>query len=151
MTRRLLSAAALLAMATGLGCGAGADGPPHVEEDRTACAHCGMLVSERMFAAASRAPGQEPHVFDDIACLRAAARKEPDAAVVTYWFHDAGSREWIDGPRATMIHSPELKTPMSGGMVAYADASIARRAAADLNGHVIGSLDELLDWKGAKK
>lgn len=144
MTRRLLNAAVFVAMAVGLGCGAAADGPPRIEEDRTACAHCGMLVSERLFAAAYRAPGQEPRVFDDIACLRAAARREGDLRAPTYWFHDAESREWIDGRRATFIHAADLKTPMSGGMIAFADAGAAARRASALGGRVIASLDAVL-------
>lgn len=147
MTRRLLSAAVLLAMAAGLGCSARADGAPRIEEDRTACAHCGMLVSERVFAAAYRAPGQEPRVFDDIACLRAAARREGDPQTLTYWFHDAESRDWIDGRRATFIHAAGLKTPMAGGMMAFADAGAAARRASDLDGRVIASLDDMLAGK----
>ncbi|MDQ3171375.1 MAG: nitrous oxide reductase accessory protein NosL [Acidobacteriota bacterium] len=147
MTRRLLNAAVLVVMAVGLGCGAGADGPPHIEEDRSACAHCGMLVSERTFAAAYRAPGQEPRVFDDIACLRAAARREGNLQALTSWFHDAESREWIDGRRATFVYSEQLKTPMSGGMIAFADAGAAARRASALEGRVIASLDEMLAGK----
>ena len=147
MTRRLLNAAVLAVMAFGLGCGAGADGPPRIEEDRTACAHCGMLVSERVFAAAYRAPGQEPRVFDDIACLRDAARREGDRQTLTYWFHDADSREWIDGRSATFVHSEQLKTPMSGGMIAFADAAAAARLASELDGRVIASLDNMLAAK----
>ena len=56
-------------------CGAKADGPPHIEVDRTPCAHCGMLISEPVFAAAYRAPGSEARVFDDIGCLLAAASR----------------------------------------------------------------------------
>lgn len=147
MTRRLLNVAALVVMAAGLGCGAAADGPPHIEEDRSACAHCGMLVSERVFAAAYRAPDQEPRVFDDIACLRDAARREGDARALTYWFHDAESRDWIDGRRATFVHADGLKTPMSGGMIAFADARAAARRASELGGRVIGPLDAMLAGK----
>lgn len=144
MTRRLLNAAVLAVMAFGLGCGAEADGPPRIEEDRSACAHCGMLVSERVFAAAYRAPGQEPRVFDDIACLRAAARREADPRALTYWFHDADSREWIEGRRTTFVQSEQLKTPMSGGMIAFADAGAATRRASELDGRVITSAAEML-------
>lgn len=144
MTRRLLSAAVLAVVAAGLGCGAGADGPPHIEEDRTACAHCGMLVSERVFAAAFRAPGQEPRVFDDIACLRAAARREGNPQSLTYWFHDAESRAWIEGRQATFVHADRLKTPMSGGLIAFADAGAAVRRASELDGRVITSVAEML-------
>ncbi len=144
MNTRALAGAALLTMAAGLGCSARADGPPRIEEDRTACSHCGMLVSERMYAAAYRAPGHEARVFDDIACLGQAARAERDGAALTFWFHDARTREWIDGRRATFVHAPGLNTPMAGGMLAYGDDAAAGEAAADHRGRVIGGLDQLL-------
>lgn len=144
MVRRALAALALLLLSAGTACSARVDGPPHLEEDRTACAHCGMLVSERMFAAGSRVPGGEARVFDDIGCLLEAVRAEPGAAALDFWFHDATSREWIEGRRAVFVRSPKLNTPMAGGMVAYADADAARAAAAANGGRVIGSLDALL-------
>ncbi len=146
MTRRLTRTAVLLAICAGAwpGCSAAGDGPPHIEEDRSACAHCGMLVSERIYAAASRAPGAAPRVFDDIACLRAAVRAEGRRDRFTFWFHDAGTRAWIDGNRAAFIQSGALKTPMSGGMLAYADAREAARHASEIGGRVIGGLDDML-------
>ena len=144
MTTRLLAGVALLALIAGTGCSARADGPPHLEEDRTACAHCGMLVSERMFAAGYRAPAGEPRVFDDIGCLLKGAGAEPDRSALRFWFHDATSRTWIEGARAHFIHAPSLRTPMAGGMLAYADIGAAVRGAADHGGRVIGALDELL-------
>lgn len=144
MTTRAFAAVALLAMTAGMACSARADGPPHIEEDRTACAHCGMLISERMFAAAYRAPGAEARVFDDIGCLLTAARAEQNAAAFQYWFHDARTRAWIDGARAVIIHSPTLNTPMGGGMLAYDDAAAAAEEAAAHRGRVIGGLDRLL-------
>lgn len=151
MTRRALACAALLALAAGMACSARADGPPHLEEDRTACAHCGMLVSERMFAAGYRAGGGEAKVFDDIGCLLAAARAETAAEPLRFWFHDAPSRAWIEGRRAVFVHAPNLKTPMAGGMLAYADEAAAREAAAAHGGRVIASLDRLLEEQKAGK
>ena len=144
MTARAFAGVALLAMAAGIACSARADGPPHLEEDRTVCSHCGMLISERMFAAAYRAPGAEARVFDDIGCLLTAARAERDAAAFQYWFHDARTRAWIDGRDAVIIHSPTLNTPMAGGMLAYGDAGAAAEGAAQHGGRVIGGLTPLL-------
>ena len=144
MTIRLLAGVALLALTAGTGCSARADGPPPLEEDRTACAHCGMLVSGRMFAAGYRTPAGEPRVFDDIGCLLNAADAEPDRAALRFWFHDAASRTWIEGERAQFIHAPSLRTPMSGRMLAYADVGAAVRGASEHDGRVIGALDALL-------
>ena len=143
---RLPSAvAAVFVLATVAGgCGGPADGPPRIEIDRTACAHCGMLVSERAYAAAYRRGADEAKVFDDIGCLLAAVRREPEAHGLRFWFHDAPTAAWIDGREAVFVASPGVRTPMGGGLAAYRDAQAARDATAAHQGVVVGSLDLLL-------
>ena len=133
----------LLALAATVACVARADGPPDIEVDRTACAHCGMLISEPMYAAAYRSPGHAPRVFDDIRCLVDAAGREPDADDLRFWVHDAASAAWIDGGEAVFVASPALRTPMGGGLIAYRDPAAAREAAARHRGEVVGSLAEI--------
>ena len=135
---KLTLAAALLAF----GCSAAPSGPPEIVVDRTACDHCGMLISELAYAAAYRADGAEARVFDDIGCLRTAARGE--TGPLTFWFHDAGDREWIEGAAATFVASPEIPSPMGGGLLAYRDRADAERAAADRHGRVINSVADLM-------
>ena len=135
----------VLALAASTACGEKAGGPPAIQVDRTACSHCGMLISEPAYAAAYRAPGSDSRVFDDIRCLLDAARKEPRADALRFWFHDAASAVWIDGTDAVFVNSPSLRTPMGGGLVAYRDHAVAREAAARHQGSVIGSLSDLRD------
>ena len=125
------------------GCAARAEGPPEIVVDRTACSHCGMLVSEPAFAAAYRAPQADGRVFDDIGCLLAAARREPSAGL-RYWFHDAATGAWMDGDQAVFVVSPAIRTPMGGGIVAYGTARAAEDAAARHRGQVVGSLAQLV-------
>ena len=128
-------------------CGATAGGPPEIEIDRTACSHCGMLISEPLYAAAYQAPGAEARAFDDIECLRQAARTEPGP--LTFWFHDADDKQWIDGAAAIFVASPEIRSPMGGGLIAYRDRAAANRAAEQYTGRVIDSISGLLsDKKG---
>jgi hypothetical protein len=143
MTRRA-AIVAVVTLAAGAGCGVKADGPPHIEVDRTPCAHCGMLISETMFAAAFRAPGTEARAFDDIGCLVASAKREADPGGLRFWFHDATTGAWISGTDATFVKSERLRTPMNGGLVAYRDLPDARRAAAEYRGRVIAHLADLL-------
>jgi copper chaperone NosL len=132
------------AAALGTACGVKADGPPHIEVDRTACAHCGMLISEPIYAAAYRTPESGSRVFDDIGCLLKAAAQEPRADALRFWFHDAATAVWIDGTDAVFVSSTALRTPMGGGIVAFRDAAAAREAAARQQGSVLTSLDQLL-------
>ena len=83
----------LIAMAVSLlaACHSRPPGPPEIAVDRTACSHCGMFVSEPIYAAAYHVEGSEPKVFDDIACLLESRRRESlsaDGSGVRLWFHD---------------------------------------------------------------
>ena len=135
--------AALLVIAA---CGVKAGGFPEIEVDRTACSHCGMLISEPLYAAAYQAPGGAARVFDDIGCLRDAARAE--APGLRFWFHDAGDRGWIEGAGAVFVASPEIRTPMGGGLIAYRDAAAAERSAVTHHGRIIRSMADLLTTAG---
>ena len=115
MTRRLFLLAAVLAA----GCSAKADGPPEIQIDRTACAHCTMLVSDERYAAAYENAAGEARVFDDIGCMREALKSEASPASVRFWYHDVKTGEWIRGEEAAFETSNRFKTPMGSGIVAY--------------------------------
>ena len=136
----------LITLSIAAACGSAPDGPPEIVVDRTACSHCTMLVSERRYAAAYQARGSEAKVFDDIACLLEAARKET-ATGFRYWFHDGNDGTWIDGD-AVFVASPEFRTPMGGGIIAYRDLAAAEHAADQYRGRILRSLPELLKEKG---
>ena len=138
---RLFLIVTLAAAATA--CGARADGPPAIEVDRTACSHCGMLVSERAYAAAYRSAGGEPRVFDDIKCLLDAVAREPEMDRLQFWFHDAASAAWIGGSEAVFVTSPQLRTPMGGGAIAFRDRAAALDWAARNGGTLVESLQAL--------
>jgi nitrous oxide reductase accessory protein NosL len=136
--RGLVLAAALLAAA----CAARLDGPPDIVLDRTPCSRCGMLISETLYAAAYQAPGAEARVFDDIGCLRDAARNE--SGPLRIWVHDASDGRWVNGVEARFVSSPSIRTPMGGGFLAFRDPAAAHVAAARHNGRIIGSFEKIL-------
>jgi copper chaperone NosL len=136
----VVAAAAVASVA----CGVQADGPPHIEVDRTPCAHCGMLVSEPVYAAAYRTAGSTPRVFDDIGCLLEEARREARPDALHFWFHDAAGGTWIDGKDALFVAASSLATPMGGGVIAFRDAAAARDSAVQHQGRVVRSLADLL-------
>jgi copper chaperone NosL len=138
MRTGLVLAAALLTAA----CGVRAEGPPEIVADRTPCSHCGMLISEPLYAAAYQAPGAAARVFDDIGCLRDAARGE--SGQLRIWVHDAADGQWMNGFEATLVAAPSIRTPMGGGMVAYRKPAAADRAADAHRGRVIRSIADIL-------
>jgi copper chaperone NosL len=135
---------AMLAVA----CGARSATPPEIVIDRTACQHCGMLISDRRFAAAVRTADGD-RVFDDIGCLINAVKGQARAGA-TFWFHDATSAEWITGT-PVFVASASFRTPMSGGVLAYGDRAAAERAAATHQGTIVSSLEALLARAGGEQ
>lgn len=128
-------------------CSAKAAGPPDIVVDTTACSHCGMLISEPIYAAAYQADGQEPRVFDDIGCLLDAMRRAP-APPAKIWVQDATGAGWLDAHDAIFVASDTIRTPMRGGALAYADTIAAGAAATRHRGEVMRSVEELMEWKG---
>jgi copper chaperone NosL len=127
-------------------CGVQAGGPPAIVVDRTACSRCRMLISEPLYAAAFQAPGDVAEVFDDIECLRDAARTK--APGLRFWFHDADDRTWIDGAEAVFVTAPEIRAPMGGRVIAFRDAGAAERAALKHHGRIVGAISNLLTREG---
>jgi copper chaperone NosL len=142
--------AAVLLIVWAGACGARASGPPAILLDRSACARCGMLISERAYAAAITFPDGRTQLFDDVGCLVAAARQQtgPD---VRYWFHDDADGTWIEGTNPVFVVSPALNTPMGGGIVAFRDRAAAERVAQLKAGRVVSSVTELLQEDGSKR
>ena len=128
-------------------CSAQASGPPEIAVDRTVCSHCGMLISEPVYAAAYQAAGGKPRVFDDIGCMLDALRREtPFPADV--WLQNAVGGGWLTSREAVFVRSAQLRTPMNGGVLAYATAAAAGQAVAAHGGEVVQSLEELVTRKG---
>jgi hypothetical protein len=81
-------------------------------------------------------------VFDDIGCLRDAAR--PESGDLRIWVHDAADGRWMNGFEAILVESPSIRTPMGGGLLAYRDAVGADRAARRHGGRVVRSIRDIL-------
>jgi copper chaperone NosL len=125
-----------LALLLAAGCAAHADGPPDIVLDRDACSHCGMLISDTRHAAALRTADGAVRVFDDIGCLRNAAGQAVGARM---WVHDAADGSWMDAGEATFVVSPEVRTPMAGGVLAFRRAADAEQGAAKYHGRIVHS------------
>lgn len=148
--QRVLGVLAIAASLAAGACSVRAAGPPRIEVDRTGCSHCGMLVSEPVYAAAYHIEGAEPRVFDDIGCMAAELRKEKHANR-RVWVHDFETGDWIDGTRAVYIHADALQTPMGGGFIAFRTYGAADRAAVEKHGRVLPSLDDVVAFRGKEK
>ena len=131
-------------------CGAKASGAPDIVVDRTVCSHCSMLISEPVYAAAFQTRDSDPRVFDDIGCMLDAVRSQAEVPI-NVWVQDAAGGGWLDAHQAIFVASPQLHTPMNGGVLAYANAAAAEKSVASYGGEVMRSFQELMILKGDAK
>ncbi len=114
-----------------------ASGPPKILYGRDVCDQCHMIISEPRFAAAYRDGSGKAFVFDDIGDLLAHAQGAGGATAVTAWVHDYTTEEWLGASDAWFVRSPEIQTPMSGGIIAFAKREDAEAFAAERNGEAL--------------
>ncbi len=102
------------------------------------CARCKMAISEKRYAAEFLTEDGMAYKFDDTACLVSAMkdrRGRGDIAVV--YVVDHSTRQWLTADSAWFVRSPELKTPMGSGIVAFGDRAAADAAAAHYQGEIL--------------
>ncbi len=81
-------------VATLSACSSSADalGPVAVRWDRDPCTNCGMVISDRRYAAQVQSgPGRTPSKFDDLGCAIGWLEQQP-------WGRDAALRMWVIEP-----------------------------------------------------
>jgi nitrous oxide reductase accessory protein NosL len=100
--RSIAPVALLLGMLLAAGCfrGREEERPVTVHWDRDRDEYCGMLVSDRRFAAQAVEPGGRGHVFDDAGCLVRWLAQQPSGASFRLWVRDRHADRWIDPERA---------------------------------------------------
>jgi copper chaperone NosL len=115
-------------------------GPPAIAYGEQTCARCGMILSEPRYACALRfsepGGGTRVTVFDDIGELFLTLAKPGRPEPLEVWVHDAVSRRWIDGRRATFVLG-EIGTPMGLGVEAHASRAAAQHRAGEVKGEVM--------------
>jgi copper chaperone NosL len=131
-----------------LGCGGPASGPAAITFGEDACEACKMIISEAPHAAQARFESGEVALYDDIGCLsEGLSRKAAPPGEV--WVTDQSTGKWIDARIATYVQSPELKTPMASGLVAFDTRPDAEAFAGKVRGRVL-SFDDVKALRRSK-
>ncbi|MBE7515569.1 MAG: nitrous oxide reductase accessory protein NosL [Chloracidobacterium sp.] len=104
---------------------------PVAIEDHDMCSFCRMAISEKEFAAEIIATDEKVYKFDDVGCMLKFAKNEGDALKPAAIFvTDFDSRQWIKAHDAFFVKTGSIKTPMSGGLIPFADKAKADAFAA---------------------
>jgi copper chaperone NosL len=110
---------------------------PSIRFGMESCAHCGMIIDDRRFAAAWTAPGGESRHFDDMSCLFASEEQEALPPGARHWVADFETHEWLDATTANYVVSGEIRSPMASGIAAFRTAEAAERTAGQLGGELV--------------
>jgi len=107
-------------MSFGVACGIQPEtGPVDPVWDRDACERCGMILSDRRFAAQLRY-AHDPTVrhFDDLGCalLFWDERESAGSSPEEIWVRDRDADAWLDARRTRFLADPH--TPMGYGFAA---------------------------------
>lgn len=108
-----------LAIVLMVACAGSPPRPVTIDVHHDVCAHCRMVISTPTTAAQLLIPGEEPVLFDDLACLREFAGLAPVPADALVFVADHLSGDWLRLEDAIVSEIPGLQTPMGGGLVAH--------------------------------
>ncbi len=102
------------------------------------CSHCRMAISEMRFAAEFLDGDGAVFKFDDAGCMlnyiRGRIRREDIRAIFVM---DYEARRWLKADDAVYVRSERIKTPMGGGIIAFADKGQAEAAAGRYQGKLL--------------
>jgi len=111
------------------------DTPPEILYGQDPCDQCGMIINEPRFAASYVTTSGDVHRFDDIGEMLAYDQEHQDNVHI-YWAHDYNTEAWLNAANASIVHSPELASPMAWNLAAFADQADAEQFAAENEGIV---------------
>lgn len=102
------------------------------------CAYCKMAISEKRYAAELIDSEGQVFKFDDMGCMANFIKsKKSNAKIVAYFVMDFDAPQWVKAEEAYYLRSPELRTPMNGGVVAFKNESNAKEATGKFRGQLL--------------
>jgi copper chaperone NosL len=131
----------LLLILTACGAETDLDAPPEILYGQDPCDQCSMIINEARFATSYVTTSGEVRRFDDLGGMLVYDQQHQEKVHI-YWVHDFNNEEWLNAANASIVHSPELTTPMAWGLAAFANQADAEQFAAD-NGGTITTLAAL--------
>lgn len=102
------------------------------------CSFCRMSISEKRYAAEVIDDDGQAFKFDDIGCMANFIKQKRNAGSIQATFvMDFDRREWLKAETASYVRSPEFKTPMNGGIVAFKDQTSAQAVTEKYHGKML--------------
>lgn len=96
------------------------NGPDPILLNKDNCAHCKMSISEGHFGAELVTLKGRVFKFDDISCMLAYKKENPDKAIKNHYVHHySADNELIPAETAFYITGGTLRSPMGGNIAAF--------------------------------
>ena len=115
-------------------------GPEPIKLGVDACSFCKMSIADDKFGAEIVTKKGKIYKFDDIHCLLEFRRSNvvDDADIKqTYLVGFNDPHDFIEAPKAFLLKSDELRSPMGGNIAAFPDAKSIEQAAQKLKGEKV--------------
>jgi copper chaperone NosL len=138
----LIAAILLLAVSACTGATNNDPDPPVIHYGEDICEFCGMIISEKRYAAGYVTQQGEEYIFDDLGDMFQTHLQQQDE-VGAFFVHDYEDTNWIRAETAHFVLSKKLPTPMLSGLVACSTSDRAKTLAAEVDGQVL-TFDETL-------
>jgi copper chaperone NosL len=115
--------------------------------EQDACARCRMPISDLRYAAELIDKAGAPHKFDEIGCMVNYVKlKHPKRDFRASFVMDYDKKQWLKSEDAFFVHSEQIRTPMSGGIVAFSEKGRADTVASQYQAQVL-KFDDLFNQK----
>jgi copper chaperone NosL len=124
-----------LLLLTACGAETDLDTPPEILYGQDPCDQCSMIINEPRFATSYTTTSGDVRRFDDLGGMLVYDHQNNENVHI-YWAHDFNSEEWVNVATASIVHSPDLTTPMAWGLAVFVNQADAEQFAAD-NGGII--------------
>ncbi len=141
-SQRFLSRRRVLHLLCGLpavlmACGNNHTGPqaPEINYGYDTCAHCGMVIVDTRYAAATTLKSGDVRKFDNVADMIAFHAEHPDQTVSAWWAHDYRSQQWIDALQShyVLVQGKDTCSSLQKDIVAFGDATDGEAFATEHN------------------
>lgn len=116
--------------------------PAEIHYQSDECAHCKMMIMDARFATQIVTSKGKAVKFDAIECMVAYMQQEGiNDETAKFWVNDfRNPGNWIQAELATFIKSEEIKSPMSGSLLAL-------KSQEDVDSHLEKYPGKIVGWK----
>jgi len=106
--------------------------------EQDVCARCKMPIADVRYAAELIDKAGAPHKFDEIGCMVNYIKlKHPSRDFRGTFVMDYDQKQWLKSDEAFFVRSEQIRTPMSGGIVAFREKGRADAVASQFQAQVL--------------